>query len=107
MSIEITKNYWRSIRKILAGSRWALALGGAIVASLLSLSPLAQEDRIQLDTTVIKGNTELPKILYVVPWQDISEERGGEQKLTLHSLFGDLYDPVTPPAPAIDNRPEG
>lgn len=57
------------------------------------------EDKIELDTTVIKGNAELPKILYVVPWQDISENKLTTQKLTLHSLFGDLFEPYVPPSP--------
>ena len=57
------------------------------------------QDTIELETTIIKGNTELPKILYVVPWQDISEDKQGEQKLVLHSLFGDFFEPQMPEAP--------
>ena len=54
------------------------------------------EDEIELRTTIIKGNKELPKILYVVPWKDIKQTRKAEQKLVLHSLFGDLFNPVLP-----------
>ena len=57
------------------------------------------KDKIELDTTFIKGNTELPKILYVVPWQDKLESKVGKQKLVLHSLFGDIFEPVAPAAP--------
>lgn len=53
-------------------------------------------DQIELDTTVIKGNTELPKYLYVVPWQDRKSNQRVEQKLVLHNLYGDLFDPVLP-----------
>jgi len=60
---------------------------------------MAQEDTIELDTAVIKGNTELPKILYVVPWQDAAKGKTVKQKLVLHSLFGDLFEPFTPPSP--------
>lgn len=60
------------------------------------------EDKIELKTTVIKGNTELPKILYVVPWQDAEAGTSGTHKLTLHSLFGDLFDPVTPTKPPLN-----
>ncbi|SMF29710.1 hypothetical protein SAMN02745866_01923 [Alteromonadaceae bacterium Bs31] len=67
---------------------------------LSSTGALAQEDRVELDTTIIKGNTELPKILYVVPWKDLDGMSGNQQKLILHSLFGDLFDPVSPLAPA-------
>lgn len=65
----------------------------------LAIAGQAQEDRVELDTTVIKGNTELPKILYVVPWKDLDGKVGSQQKLTLHSLFGDLFDPVSPVPP--------
>lgn len=54
------------------------------------------EDEIKLQTTIIKGNKELPKILYIVPWKDISTSKVTEHKLVLHSLFGDLFDPVLP-----------
>ncbi len=65
---------------------------------LILLLPVAvlAEDEIELQTTIIKGNRELPKILYVVPWKDISKNKTAERKLVLHSLFGDLFDPVLP-----------
>lgn len=64
-----------------------------------SANVVLAEDKIELETTVIKGNTELPKVLYVVPWQDVEENKGSQQKLSLHSLFGDFFEPVTPEAP--------
>jgi len=71
-----------------------------LVPVLLSLFlyPLAglAEDKIELRTTTIKGNKELPKILYLVPWKDIKKSATTERKLVLHSLFGDLFDPVLP-----------
>lgn len=70
-----------------------------MLALITSISAVA-EDKIELDTTIIKGNTELPKILYVVPWQDVTEDKKTQQKLTLHSLFGDIFEPVTPNAPS-------
>ena len=38
-------------------------------------SPAARSDRLDLDTTVVTGNRELPKVLYIVPWKkaDIGE----------------------------------
>jgi len=64
---------------------------------LFSVSSLSySEDKIELRTTTIKGNKELPKILYVVPWKDIKRTKKAERKLVLHSLFGDLFDPVLP-----------
>ena len=57
-------------------------------------------EKIELKTTTIKGNKELPKILYLVPWQDAEDDELKSQKLMLHSLFTDLYEPLLPDAPA-------
>ena len=62
---------------------------------MISLSVIAR-DEIELRTTTIKGNKELPKIIYVVPRKDIKQSKKTERKLVLHSLFGDLFDPVLP-----------
>lgn len=69
--------------------------------TLLSLTMMAQslghaEDRIELEVTTIKGNKELPKILYVVPWKEMQRSKKDEQKLVLHSLFGNIFEPVVP-----------
>jgi hypothetical protein len=29
----------------------------------------AERDRLDLDTTIVTGNRELPKVLYIVPWK--------------------------------------
>lgn len=71
-----------------------------LIICLLAAFSHSAEDRVELDTTIIKGNTELPKILYVVPWKDIDGKTENQQKLRLHSLFGDLFDPVVPKAPS-------
>lgn len=64
---------------------------------LISL-PMAvlSQDQIELKTTTIKGNKELPKILYIVPWKEVKSAKKAQQELVLHSLFGDLFDPVLP-----------
>ena len=63
---------------------------------LLSSTYTIAEDRLELETTFIKGNKELPQILYVVPWKDIKSKRKKEQQIVLFSMFGDLFDPVNP-----------
>ena len=73
------------------------AINTTICLLILALAnPATAEDRIILEITTIKGNEELPKILYIVPWKEISASKSEEQKLVLHSLFGDLFDPVYP-----------
>ena len=67
-----------------------------VIMLLCIALPSLAEDKIELKTTTIKGNKELPKILYIVPWKEIKQPRKAERKLVLHSLFGDLFDPVLP-----------
>jgi hypothetical protein len=64
---------------------------------LLPAPLLAQDnDEIELRMTTIKGNKELPKILYIVPWKDVKAAPKPQRQLVLHSLFGDLFEPVLP-----------
>lgn len=63
---------------------------------ICQINILHAEDRLELQTTIIKGNKELPQILYVVPWQDVKRSKKKEQQLVLYSLFGDLFEPVNP-----------
>ncbi len=53
------------------------------------------EDAVELEITFIQGNKELPQIIYIVPWQSIEKINTKQEKLVLHSLFGDIFDPVT------------
>ncbi len=54
------------------------------------------EIEIKMNTTTIKGNTELPKILYIVPWQEIKHLKENEQQLIIHSLYDDLFNSRLP-----------
>jgi len=47
---------------------------GVILATLLSLAATATADpapsvQLELEQTVISGNEELPKVLYILPWR--------------------------------------
>lgn len=72
------------MKQLLLAAGMFLSLGGTVHAA----------DRLELQTTFIKGNTEMPQIIYIVPWQDMKQEKNKEQTLVLHSLFGDLFEPV-------------
>lgn len=63
---------------------------------LIPILNIYAEDRLELETTFIKGNKELPQIIYIVPWKDIKSTRKKPQKIVLYSLFGDLFEPVNP-----------
>ncbi len=62
----------------------------------IQITAAQAQDRLELETTFIKGNKELPQILYLVPWKDIKRSRKKEQQIVLYSLFGDLFDPINP-----------
>lgn len=47
--------------------RYPILLILALVA--LNSLPVLAEDRIKLDKTDIQGASELPKVLYIVPWK--------------------------------------
>jgi len=70
----------------------ALAVGGGAAAE----QDTKPSGHVRLDETVISGNQELPKVLYIVPWQDPS----GIPKIELdpnfpeHEVFRRLYPPT-------------
>lgn len=70
------------------------------LALLLLVCSMGQQadaqDSIELEKTTIKGNDELPKYMYVVPWRDRHSKSKLDKKLKLHDLYGDLFDPVRP-----------
>lgn len=66
---------------------------GILLALFLPMA--AAQERVELESIYIKGNNkEFPQILYIVPWKDMKAKGHQEQTLVLHSLFGDLFDPV-------------
>ena len=52
----------------------------------------AQRDRLQLDTTSITGNQELPRVMAIVPWKDsgIGELAGRP----VNSLLDEVLAPI-------------
>jgi len=51
-----------------------------------------QMDRLELGSTTIKGNAELPKVLYIVPWQ--SATAGDLDGRPVNSLLDEVFTPV-------------
>lgn len=83
------------------------ALLGAIFCGLTMTSVAAEPQnrepastmpagKIELDETVISGNQELPKVLYIVPWQ----QPDGLPEIELRTDFAevDLFRRLYPPA---------
>ena len=51
-----------------------------------------QRDRLDLDTTSVTGNQELPKVLYIVPWKDA--DAGDLAGRPVNSLLDEVLAPV-------------
>ncbi|NJN52201.1 MAG: hypothetical protein HC809_10955 [Gammaproteobacteria bacterium] len=79
----------------IAGLSVAVACVAAIPAWSAPNDP-APDGRIRLDETVISGSQELPKVLYIVPWQDPSGMPSLElsPEFTEHEVFRRLYPPA-------------
>ncbi len=60
---------------------------------ILASSAFAVEDRIEMDQTIISGNQELPKVLYIVPWHegDQTPITAHEPQLSLQQLFTPIH----------------
>jgi len=52
----------------------------------------AASDRLNLDTTIVTGNRELPKVLYIVPWK--RADIGDLPPQPLNSLLDEVLTPV-------------
>ena len=82
-------NCWKIIAAV-------LALGTTHSAwSTDTPSPKPQEravDRLQLDTTAITGNRELPKVMSIVPWKAAEPPAGPDRPMG--SLIEEVLSPL-------------
>ncbi len=54
--------------------------------------PRASADQLLLDRTAIRGNQELPRVLYIVPWKD--SQLGDVIGKPVNSLIDEVLAPV-------------
>lgn len=72
----------------------AQLLMAAAVALAMATGPVSAEEgpSVNLDATAIRGNQELPKVLYIVPWKDPAlVELAGRP---VNSLVEEVLSPV-------------
>jgi hypothetical protein len=55
-------------------------------------APSSASDRLQLDATSVRGNQELPRVLYIVPWKDPAV--GDLLGKPVNSLVDEVLGPV-------------
>lgn len=73
-----------------------IAILNVLIFALFINNGLADVE-IKLDTTTIKANTELPKIIYIIPWKQTKQSKHTAQDLIIHSLYdGDVFSPILP-----------
>ena len=63
----------------------------ACLASFLSLTGLAQQPTVQLETR-ITGNRELPRVTYILPWRQPAEPDRNWQPA--QAIADDLFQPL-------------
>jgi hypothetical protein len=73
-----------------------MAIGAAAMAEQGATPQAKPNGSIRLDETVISGNQELPKVLYIVPWQDPTgiPTIQLDPTFTEHEVFRRLYPPA-------------
>lgn len=62
------------------------------LALILLSTPLFAAERLNMEGTKIRGNQELPKVLYIVPWQEA--EVPDLSQPPLQSLIDEALTPV-------------
>jgi hypothetical protein len=64
-----------------------------IVGALLVFASVAvhAQTRIELDETTVEGATELPKVLYIVPWQKTEMDT---KPVKLNTMVDEVMSPV-------------
>ncbi|UZJ44252.1 hypothetical protein OOT55_16555 [Marinimicrobium sp. C6131] len=74
-------------------------LTGSLLPLMVTPVPAQESPRIEIEmeTTRIRSNRELPKLLYIIPWRDTElSDRSGERKILIPDLFSDYYEPLLP-----------
>ena len=73
--------------KITKKLTWIICVG----ALFGLVQPVLAEDRLQLDEANIQGASELPKVLYIVPWK---KAEIGDKPVKVNRLVDEVLSPV-------------
>ena len=68
----------------------------SLICSCFTVFAAEGRDRVELDETVISGNQELPKVLYILPWRD--PDGLPELDLNTDLVESEVFRRVYPPA---------
>lgn len=70
-------------------NKTTMMMGMVLLLGLLQTA--VAEDRLQLDETNIQGASELPKVLYIVPWK---KAEVGDKPVKVNRLVDEVLSPV-------------
>jgi len=70
-------------------NKTTMMMGMVLLLGLLQTA--IAEDRLQLDETNIQGASELPKVLYIVPWK---KAEVGDKPVKVNRLVDEVLSPV-------------
>jgi hypothetical protein len=82
-------NAWRIL---LIAATLAAPLGGRATDAPVAKPAERAVDRLQLDSTAITGNRELPKVMSIVPWKAAEPPAGPDRPMG--SLIEEVLAPV-------------
>ncbi len=82
------------LRVVLAATAWAIAFPAMATDAPVARAsrPERAVDRLQLETTAITGNRELPKVMSIVPWKPAEPPAGPDRPMG--SLIEEVLAPV-------------
>jgi len=63
----------------------------AAIFFFLSVASVQAADRLELDKANIQGASELPKVLYIVPWQ---KAEVGDKPIKVNRMVDEVLSPV-------------
>ena len=64
-----------------------IVVSGIAITVIAGVSSLQANDKLQLEIVTIKGSSELPKVLYIVPWKRLKNSDFDQKAETLKAKY--------------------
>lgn len=70
---------------------------------VFSFNTVEAETRLEIQKDVIQGNSELPKVLYIIPWK-VNSSKARIQDVKLDNFYEKLLKPFHPHKIVINDK---
>ena len=70
---------------------------------VFSFNTVEAETRLEIQKDVIQGNSELPKVLYIIPWK-VNSSKARIQGVKLDNFYEKLLKPFHPHKIVINDK---